>query len=184
MPVNTRFFVNPLDFKTEEMPIIVLCDDLRSFIGWGIRSHTKGNWNHAFIMNKKGKCVSQNFDGFNQYPIDVYLKDGMMLKFWSVKNMDVLDRLVVIKAIERRLLAPWWKNMYDFFGVAVGQLFNIRWAQNPFKMYCSEQVKADFLDKLYKLGGIDFGRPSPSDLDNIFKAHPDKFICRGYWWDC
>lgn len=175
-------FINPKTFNDSDLPLIVLSDDLRSFVGWGIKAHTSGNYNHSFLMNKPGYCVSQDFGGFNEKPIDVYLTSGQMLKFWKIKNLNDNEKFLILLAIHKRLALPWWKKRYDFFGTFVGQFLNIRWIQSPWAWYCSEQVRDDALKLLQRLSKIEWGEPNPSDLDNIFKKYPEYFECSGYWW--
>ena len=176
-------FINPGLFKEDDLPIIILCDDLRGFLGWAIKAHSSGNYSHVMTLYKPGMVATQNFNGFQVKGLDQYLKASQMLKFWRVKNMTDMETITIIGNIQRRLALPWWKRQYDFLGVLVGQLTNIRWLQNPWKMYCSEQIKVDYLDAIERLKHIEFGRPSPSDLDRIFKEYPDTFEALGYWLD-
>ncbi len=178
----SRVFADPLLFDKHTFPVIVLCDDLRSFVGWGIKAHTSGNYNHSMIMHKREFVVSQDFGGFNEKSISKYLTSNQMLKFWRVKDLTEIERVFIEAAINRRLALPWWRRSYDFLGTFIGQGLNIRWLQNPWREYCSEQVKHDYIDQISRLEGVKFGRPSPSDLDRVFKQYPDLFTCIGYWW--
>jgi len=177
-----RKFVDPTDFKDDDLPIIVLCDDRRGFVGWAIRNHTSGNYNHAMIMHKLGEVVSQDFVGFREKPIAAYMNSSQFLKFWVLKDMSNYEQISVLAAIQRRLALPWWRRSYDFVGTFLGQFLRLRFLQSPWQEYCSEQVKHDYLDQIERLKNIQFGRPSPADLDRIFKQYPDVFEAVGYWW--
>lgn len=176
-------YTDPKKFTESDLPLIVLADDLRGFIGYAIKSHTKGNYNHAFIMHRPGFCVSQDFGGFKEHPIDVYLTEGMMLKFWKVRNLNALEKITVLSNIKKRLQYPWWKTTYDFLGVLVGQVSGLRWIQNPFQMFCSEQVRYDFLAPFKRTNEIIRQQPSPAELDKAFKSNPNVFTPAGYWWN-
>lgn len=181
-PSKGKVYVDPKLFKESELPVIVLTDDLRGFIGWAIKAHTKGNYGHVFIMHTPGLCVSQDFGGFREKKIEKYMVNSIMLKFWRIKNLNSVERAAILLAVDMRIKLPRWKRMYDYLGL-VGQFFHIRQIQNPWKLYCSEQVKVDYLDPIERTHTVNFGRPSPSDLDRIFIEHPDIFEVAGYWWN-
>lgn len=182
MPTSSsdKIFVNPASFKLEDLPIIVLVDDLQGFIGWGIKSHTAGNYSHAMILFKPGVVASQNWL-FHAVSIDEYMKPQNMLKFWRVRNLQQVEKNIIRIAIEHRLTLPWWKRRYDFLGI-MGQALNIKWIQSPFGMYCSEEVNADYLGSIAETARL-VKEPSPSDLDAVFKTHPELFECLGFWWE-
>jgi len=177
-----KVYTDPKKFTEADLPLIVLADDLRGFIGYAIKSHTKGNYNHAFIMHRPGFCVSQDFGGFKEHPIEVYLTEGMMLKFWKVRNLTLVEKSIILLNIKKRLGRKRWQNSYDFLGVLVGQVTRLRWIQNPFQMFCSEQVRWDFLKPLERAIKFIRQQPSPADLDASFKPNPNVFIPAGYWW--
>ncbi len=182
MPNEYRKFVDPKNFTVDDLPIIVLVDDLRSFIGWAIKSHTSGNYNHAFIMHKPGMCVSQDFSGFKQKSIEEYLKPGLMLKFWHQKDLSPFEKTRIFLAIENRSNLPWWRRTYDFLGTFVGQVVRIKWIQNPWQTFCSEQVNIDYLLSTKAGASMGMKEPSPSELDKVFKDFPDIMEVVGYWW--
>lgn len=179
---DSRIFTDPRNFKESDTPIIMLVDDLRSFSGWAIKQHTVGNYNHVTIINKPGMLVSQNFTGFNANKIDVYLTPGMMLKFWRIKDLSVVEKTAIEEAILRRLGMPWWRRTYDFLGTFVGQLIHVKWIQNPFAEFCSEEVNDDYIQQVTRARAMDITRPSPSELNTYFVKHPELMECLGYWW--
>ena len=134
------------------------------------------------ILHKPGMVATQNFSFFTEVPIGRYLKPSLMLKFWRVKNLTQEERTFIFKAVNRRLSLPLWKKTYDWLGI-IGQFFKIRRLNDPFKTYCSEQVHDDYLAQIERIYYLVPKKPSPSDLDRVFKMHPEHFEALGYWWD-
>lgn len=190
-----RKFVNPMQFIEDDCPIIVLVDDLRGGLGWAIKAHTAGNYCHAMTLYHAGILASQNWL-FQTLGLDQYLKPSLMLKFWRIKGLTPAEKLAIQTAIYHRLMLPWWKRTYDFIGTFVGQLVRVKWLQNPMQEFCSEEVNDDYVAPVKKIRqfssegiladqGISkmvINEPSPSELDRIFKLHPDLMECLGYWW--
>lgn len=176
-------YVNPKMLSESELPVIVLCDDLRGFVGWAIKAHTAGNYNHAFIIHKPDMMVSQDFSGFNEKKIDVYMTPGMMLKFWRIRNLTDTEKLAINTAVLWRLSQPWWRRGYDFLGTFVGQFLRIKWLQNPFAEFCSEQVDDDYIRSIPRARVMGIKKPSPSELNAIFVKHPQLMECIGYYWE-
>lgn len=161
---NARF-IDPLTIPEKDLPLIVLSDDRRGFLGFGIKAHTHGNYNHAMVMHKKGYFASQNPGGYKEIPLETYLKPHITLKFWQYTNMSAKKKKALLKAIQSDLKAPWYKTKYDYLGI-VGQFLRIRWLNNPWASYCSERV-AVYCRKIWKL--IIRYKPSPSELNEDFK---------------
>lgn len=185
MTINTHQWVDPTKFTFQILPLAVVCADLRSLDGYLIRAHDKGDYNHAFIQDQPGSLVSQNFTGFARSPIEAYMKPGILLKFWKIKDITDDEKDMIYSAIAARLALPGWRRSYDFLGVFIGQLFHLKWLQNPFQFFCSEQVWRDFvmsIKRILKILGTNT-EPNPSELNAIFVAHPEVMECVGYWWD-
>ncbi len=53
------------DIKQSDLPLWVLSDNRRSFIGFIIK-HASGNYNHFMEMRKLTHFASQNFNGFKE----------------------------------------------------------------------------------------------------------------------
>ena len=178
---DEKKFVDPLTFNDNDTPIIILCDDLRGFTGWAIKSHTKGNYNHACIIHRPGRIVSQGFTSFKAHDISVYLTPGMMLKFWRIKDLTMLEKVSIRSAISSRLALPWWRRTYDFLGVVGGQLTGMKWIQSPFQAFCSEQVMDDYISVIPRAKAVEIYKPSPSELNAAFTNHPELMECLGYY---
>lgn len=179
---DEKKFIDPLTFLDDDTPIIMLCDDLRGFFGWAIKSHTKGNYNHVCIIHKPGKIVSQGFASFKAQDIKVYLTPGMMLKFWRIKDLTKEEKGNIGKVIARRLALPWWRRTYDFLGVVGGQLTGLRWIQSPFQTFCSEQVNEDYIDPVERASVLKIYKPSPSEMNAAYAKNTELMECLGYWW--
>jgi hypothetical protein len=162
--------------------MIVLADDLRGFIGWAIKAHTNGSYNHAFIIHKQGLCVSQDFGAFNEKSIEKYMIPGIMLKFWRIKDLTPMDKFDIRDSIEKRLALPKWKRGYDFLGVLIGQFFHLKFIQNPFQLYCSEEVDADYLRKIQPPIPWLIKFPNPSEINTELAGHLEESECPGYYW--
>lgn len=177
-----KVFCDPRELKEEDLPVIVLCDDLRGFVGWGIKDHTNGNYNHVFILHKPGTIISQDFGGLHVKSIDTYLNSRQMLKFWRIKDLTLIEKKAILDAIDTRIKLPFIKRMYDYLGL-VGQFFHIKWINSPWQTFCSEQVNFDYIQPVPRARLMNIKEPSPSELDNIFKQHPDIMECLGYWFE-
>lgn len=180
---NDHKYINPLTFNKDDFPIIVLADDLRGFISWAIKAHTAGNYNHTFILHEPGMVVSQNLNGFSENKIEAYLTAGMMLKFWRIKDLTQEEKDAILSAINKRLSFPWWRRSYDFLGTLVGQLIHVKWLQNPFQEFCSEEVNDDYIKQVKRAEIMGIKEPSPSELNTYFMKYPQIMECLGYWWE-
>lgn len=170
--------IDPRKIPCKDLPLIILVDDRNSFIGWGIKSHSKGCYNHVMTMYKPGIVASMDFAGYRERPIEDYLTRNVSLKFWRYDNATEAQHIRFILEIMKRLKEPWYKRRYDFLGI-IGQLLNIRWIQNPFKRYCSED-EAIHIKKAYGLKSVPT-RPSPAELNQYFKDHIGWSVY-GRWW--
>ena len=135
-----RKIINPLkDLKEEHLPIFVFFDDVRSFVSWLIRSHTKGNYNHVAMMVHLGKVASQTFGTYKEYSIEEYMRPKQILKFWRYKSIVPFEASAIQRKIEAKLSRPWWQRQYDYLGI-LGQFFKVNWLNNPWQTYCSEDM--------------------------------------------
>ena len=170
--------INPLKVKQEDLPLIVLCDDRRSFFGWFIKSHSKGNYNHIMEFSEPGQFVSQDPAGYREVDVETYMKPFILMKFWSYENITEAQKKCLHEIIEADLNAPWRFRSYDWLGL-VGQLLHIKWLQNPHKRYCSERV-AEHLRFVFK---IEIPKhPTPSGINSILENIPGMKI-QGYWFE-
>lgn len=169
--------INPKKIKKEAFPLFVLSDDLRGFFSLGIRIHSEGNYSHIMSMTIPSYFDTQGFL-FKRVKVEKYMTGRHRLKFWQPRGLTGTEKLKVIEAIEKDLKAPWWERKYDVLGV-IGQLFRIRWINNPFTYYCSERIAkyARLIDWLKDKIPL---RPSPSKINRIFKT-VEKMGVYGYY---
>ena len=168
--------INPCDIDVKELPLIVFVDNMQALISWGIKHHTKGNYNHVMIMHSERFVASQDFM-FKEKPILSYVQSKFRLKFWRFNSkFPIANKMYILKEVEKQLKQPWHKKRYDFLGI-LGQELNIPFINNPKTKFCSERV-ADtlrkFIPELPK-------HPSPAELNNIFKTLPFMNVY-GYWF--
>lgn len=163
-----------LEIPEIDMPLVVLSDDLWSWVARKIRAHTMGNYNHAMVLYRPGICASQGLF-YKDVLIEKYLRHHRV-KFWHNPNWTLADRAEILSALDERLSAPWYRRLYDFRGILgqfVGQPRWMRWAravlQSPFRYYCSEDVARvlKHVDGTWPLRW-----PSPADLNREFKKNP------------
>ncbi len=169
--------INPLELTFDDLPLFVLSDDLRSFISWGIRAHSKGNYNHIMMMVRPRVFATQSFL-YKEVNIKKFMKPSVRMKFWQ-PQIDNITKIEITDKVEKALEAPWWKRRYDFLGVA-GQFLNIRWIQVPYLNYCSEREAENarlipFCRDIPK-------RPTPADMNRYFKTKTEMKVL-GYWFE-
>jgi len=159
-------YIDPLKIPKEDLPLIVLSDHSSGFIQWAIKARTKGNYNHVMTCIKTGTFDSQG-NTFSRIPMSRYMTPHSRLKFWKIKDLTEKEKASIRLRIMRRLNLPSWKRRYDYIGL-IGQVVGLRWINNPWTPYCSEQVRDDVLEGLISTPK----HPTPTDLNRIFKDHP------------
>jgi len=159
--------IDPNNIPSEDLPLIVLSDHSSGFIQWAIKARTKANYNHIMSMIKPKFFDSQG-NTFSRVPTSRYMTSKSRLKFWRIKDLNAKDKALIKSRILNRLNLPKKKRGYDYLGI-LGQLIGLRWINNPWKPYCSEQVRKDFLESII----LDIPKhPTPKELNDIFKKHP------------
>jgi len=170
--------IDPLKITSDDLPMVVFSDDLRGFLGWAIKHHTSGNYNHTMWMTDIGYFVSQAWL-YKEIPIKVYMKPRYRLKFWSIIGLSNEDKANLYRHIANKLNQPWWKNTYDWFGAGIGQLLKVKWLNIPWLEYCSEDV-GNGLRTIPSIKDYIPKHPSPSDLNKLFETIP-KMKYYGHW---
>lgn len=162
-----------------DLPLIVLADDRRSWIAWLIKKHSRGNYNHIMEMHKPGLFASQNPGGYKEISISKYLKPHITLKAWKYKPLTEKQKIEWLDNIQKEVNEPWRLKGYDYLGI-IGQLTKIRWINNPWKKYCSERVGTRIRNIL------EFHLPkrrTPAEINRFCKRTPG-FMCLGkHDWD-
>lgn len=150
-----------LEIPKEDLPLIVLSDNMYSLFSLGIKSHTKGSYSHVMIMVEPGYFVTQNWT-LKKVPCAKYLNGRYRLKFvggdWSkLRKLWVFGG--VVYDVENK------SSRYDWLGI-LGQLLNIRRLNFKNRNYCSEYV-----GRYLKMLDPEFSmvHPSPSDINRWTK---------------
>ena len=170
-------WLDPTTFTEDQLPMIVLCDDRRGFLGFIIKTHEGGNYNHEMIMRKPGWVVTQN-NVLKEIPIADYMKDNVLMKFWK-PAISKEDILVINKEIDKDLAKKWWQRSYDFVGL-FGQALWMPWLQMPGAYFCSEWVAHIF--RFLKNWSWLAATRSPVVHNKSYEEHPDQVATAGYWF--
>lgn len=169
-------FINPYRITGIDLPLIALSTDASGIMQSLIRIRTKGSYSHIMTMIEPGSFASQG-NIFSLATVDRYMTANCRLKFWRIKDLTNDERVLIKRRINARLNRPWIGRQYDYLGV-IGQFLGLKWINNPFVPYCSEQVRIDVLEGI--IDGIQ-EHPSPQDLNEAFKNHP-RMEVYGRWW--
>ena len=156
-------FDDLLTIPQEHLPLIVLSDNVTSFIAWAIKHHEKGMYNHAMMMHRPGRVATQNWF-FADKSIDAY-RDAHRLKLWTNINWTQEERQLMLDQIQHDLNRSFFFRRYDLLGSVVGQGLNLPWIQIPWMRYCSESCS-------YYIELVDWSvpeRPSPPELNRWFQ---------------
>lgn len=167
-------FIDPLKIKKSQCPCAVLSAHDTNGMSWLIRLFTASSYNHIMTMRRPGYVCTQGW-GFKEIPVEEYMKKRCRMKFWIFPKMTEVRKQLLCAILQKRLERPWYRQTYDVLGV-LGQAINVRWLNNPFSYYCSEQFAEDWT-KAYK--NIP-GKPSPEDINALFKTWPEAEVL-GYW---
>lgn len=172
--------LEPKKLKKEDLPLVVLVDDKRSFMGFAIKAHSRGNYSHIMDMVKPGIVATQSPTGFKELPIDRYMGPQFQMKFWCYKGITKRQKRAWREVVQKGLNDPWWKRSYDFLGI-IGHLIPGRWTRKlnvPFTRYCSERVA----ENLRRTFGLKIPKHlSPVELNTYFESNKN-FEVYGYWF--
>lgn len=170
--------IDPLALKKRHLPLVVLVDDRRGWLGWLIKAHSKGNYSHIMEMHEPGFVASQDLTGFKEKSIEDYMKPRYQLKFWRCNDITSVDRLKWANAIHADLQAPWKRRRYDYLGI-LGHLLGIPWLNNPHIKYCVERVA----DNLRNVLNMTIPKhQTPSGLNTYFNMSPEMEVL-GRWYE-
>ena len=165
--------INPLKITEKALPILVLSDEIRGLISFGIKVHSKGNYNHTMWLIEPGVLASQG-TLYKRVPLKKYLSGRHRLKFWQ-PDLTGNEKVELIETINKALNQPWWKRTYDYIGI-IGQLFRLRSIQIPFQNYCSER-DSNYIRKYIPEIPL---RPSPSQFNKACEKI-ERMKYYGHW---
>lgn len=144
----------------ERLPLVVLTDNLFSFVSWRIRVHTLSAYNHVGVCVRPRRVAEQGWR-FREADLAGYLEGRHRVKLWRAdwanEEQCAQMRQATEELLERR-------GRYDWLGI-VGQALGWRWL-NSRRHYCSEAVA--WVLRAGGYAGLD-AHPSPGDLDRAFR---------------
>lgn len=174
------------------MPLIVLCNQTNSPIGWLIdfRTNIKGLFplDHAQLSKDQGRFVRQDFTGFHDIPMEDYLIPGGQLYFVELVNSNPEFVAAFRASVEARLQAPFWEKGYDYVGI-FGQAIGVPWIHTPGLRFCSVDVIRHLVNACPKLPKEDQliinnipPESNPEGFGEIIVSNPKTFNIK-YAWD-
>jgi len=172
--MTEKNLIDPLCFLPSDMPIVILCSDLRALIPSIIKLRT-GNFNHVMLMVEPGRVITQNWT-LQDLTIQKYMKPGILLQFWGVKGVTYEGMKALYTKAKADVKKPWWRRRYDPLGI-VGQALGLPWIQSPWGWYCSERVSEHL--SIVKIGLPK--HPNPSDFSEIFSRRSKDFALLGWY---
>ncbi len=171
---------------------IVFADHDYGIIASIIKGRTKGKWSHVMLEVEEGIVATQGFTDYVKVPLINYMKDGNKLKFIELDGLTDVGIQAVLDSVNKKLALPRWKRGYDFLGL-IGQATGIKWIQDPWHEYCSEDVPGHLVKAFKAVGeaGFPFNlniavndmpkRMSPAEFDLWQKNYKRFFPLGGYW---
>ena len=165
--------IDPYKVSVHDLPMVVLSDNLQSFISWRIKVHDKGAYSHGMWLVEPGVLISQG-SMLKKVEAKEYMYPYNRLKFWK-PELTSGQRIILRDAIYEQLEKHWVFRIYDSIGI-LGQLIGLPRLNVPFLHYCTENVVAPL-----KSVGMDYGRhPSPFSINKLFNADP-RWKVAGYY---
>jgi hypothetical protein len=155
--------------KEEDLPLLVLSSDAKSFLAWAIRRRTNSHYSHLMWLHRPGYFASQDL-WYREVPIMKY--DGVRLKLWRGKNWTATDKLNITARINQELAKPALDTRYDMLAI-VGQLFGLVSIQVPWTKICSDWAELlKIADPFYNLKC-----PDPGDVNQWLNERQDQYEC-------
>jgi hypothetical protein len=148
-------------------PAPAVTDNLRAFLGWGIKAHTHGFYSHFIWLLGAGTVASQGLLGFRREKLSSYT-GGYRIKVFDLYSLTAEEKGIISQAIHKELALPWYKNMYDVLAYP-GQLLGLHWLQIPGMEICSDKLK--YLKLVRPEYDLKF--PDPQQCNVWLTEHPE-----------
>ena len=165
------------NIEQKDLPLLVLSDNLRSWVSARIKKHTHGSYNHLMWMVEPGKFISQNWM-LQEQLIEKYF-DGYRIKLWHNPNWTSMQKIIITTMLANRVRAPWYKRLYDPLQI-VGIRLGVRWLQIPGIRICSDH--SDILKKIEPDWNFKTG-PSPEEINRYLETRPEYKVFGRYMED-
>ena len=167
-----------LNITQKDLPLLVVSDNLRSWVSARIKKHTHGGYNHLMWMVEPGKFITQEFPFLIERPVE-YFFDGYRIKLWHNPNWTPLQKIKITTMLAKRLRAPWYKKIYDPLQI-VGIRLGVRWLQIPGIRICSDH--SDILKDIEPDWNFKTG-PSPEEINRYLETRPEYKVFGRYMED-
>jgi len=178
--MKTTIYLTKMEIQSlslDHYPMLILSDNLKSWVSKRIKQHTHGQYNHAMWAIRPGWVASQGLL-YCEKSIDEFLTDHHRLKLIGSLGWTPFQRNRIRNAVNVRLCGSVYRRSYDVLGI-LGQAVRLRWINVPWRNYCSEsaiQILSQILDT-HELGK----HPSPADIDRWVNVHPCKINILGIY---
>lgn len=182
--------MKPFDINNipdDDCPLIVFSDYASGIWAAFIKMRTEASYNHAMWLLEPGFFASQG-NTYSKVPIKGYMGKTNRLKFIRVKGLTSIQKRIICTSINRKLALPWWKKLYDWFGI-FGQAVGLKTINVTGLNYCSEDVALHLTSIVDYVVDPKFKEAlslvplhgSPEDLNIYFKQYPQYFEVYGRW---
>ena len=153
----------------ENLPLLVLAFNYRSFFSVAINKRKSGDYNHLMWMHRPGKFASQDW-WYKEVPAQKYMTNHR-LKFWHNPSWTPEQKIMLQTKIFTELAKPRWKTRYDVLAL-FGQLIGVTGIQLPWTNICSDYAK------YLKIVDADFNlkNPAPSDVNKWLTDNHRYFV--------
>ena len=163
--------------EQKDLPLLVVSDNMRSWVSARIKTHTHGSYNHLMWMVEPGKFITQNWT-LQERSIQDYF-DGYRIKLWHNPNWTALQKVKITTMLAARLRKPWYRRVYDPLQI-VGIRLGVRWLQIPGIRICSDH--SDILREIEPDWNWKTG-PSPEEINAYCETRPEYKVFGRYMED-
>ena len=173
--MNSKYFSADeiLKIPEEDLPLMVLSDNMLSFISFGIKAREAGMYNHFMWMHKPGQFLSQGL-WLKEENVEKYLSGRHRLKFWTNKGWTGDEKSLLREVLREKAARPWYQTLYDPIQI-IGKLLGISWLQIPGVVICSDHIDyISVVDKFWQTQR----HLSPPEINKLLKWNSD-YACYG-----
>jgi hypothetical protein len=125
--------------------------------------------------------ASMDFNGFHEISLEKYMKNNILLKFWSINDVTDTQKQTLLANITTATKKQHSWLAYDYLGL-VGQWIGIPKLHNPWAKFCSEEVIALGNEPIFKPRKIELPpQASPTLLNTNLAKHQPPMKVFGYW---
>lgn len=167
-------------------PMVILSDNMQSWVSrrivfWSTlrKGHRENQFSHAMFLLDPSTVASQG-TLYRTQPLDDWIADHLLLKFWCCVDWTPYDRELLRRHIQRELSMKWYRRVYDVVGLGGQWLQAVfgwgAWLNAPGIHFCSARTAGPI--KRWAPGLST--QPSPADMDKYFADSPN-WRCYGIY---